>query len=116
VDPADVEKAISDKTVLISIMHANNEIGTIEPVEEIGRISKAHDIIFHTDAVQTFGKIELRVEELGVDLLTVSSHKIYGPKGVGALFVRKGTPIRPFIHGGHQERGLRAGTENTAGM
>jgi cysteine desulfurase len=108
--------AVTGRTALVSVMHANNEIGSIQPIAEAARIAHEHGALFHTDAVQTFGKIDLRVEELGVDLLTVSSHKIYGPKGVGALYVRKGTPIRPFIHGGHQERGLRAGTENTVGI
>jgi len=108
--------AVTPQTALVSIMHANNEIGTIQPVAEVSRIAHEHGVLVHTDAVQTFGKIPVDVDALGVDLLTVSAHKIYGPKGIGALYVRKGTPIRPFIHGGHQERGLRAGTENTAGI
>lgn len=116
VNPADVEKAITDQTVLISIMHANNEVGTIQPVEEIGAIAKARKITFHTDAVQTFGKLPTKVDDLGVNLLSASSHKIYGPKGVGFLYVRKGTRIMPVLYGGHQERSLRPGTENVPGI
>jgi len=97
-------------------MMANNEIGTIQPVEEVIRIARHYGILVHTDAVQAFGKMEVNVEKLGVDLLTISSHKIYGPKGVGALYIKKGTPIKPFVHGGHQEFNLRAGTENTVGI
>lgn len=111
-----LESVISDDTALVSVMMANNEIGTVQPLEEIIRIAGRYGVPVHTDAVQAFGKLEVNVRKLGVDLLTVSSHKIYGPKGVGALYVRKGTPLRPFIHGGHQEFGLRAGTENTAGI
>ncbi len=112
----DLKKAIRDDTILITVMHANNEIGTIQPIAEIGKIAKEKGIIFHTDAVQTFGKIPVDVEELGVDLLSLSSHKIYGPKGVGALYIRKNTKLVPQIHGGGQERGLRSGTENIPGI
>ncbi len=108
--------ALTLKTGLVSVMHANNEIGTIQPLEEVVRICHDRGIPVHTDAVQTFGKIDVDVERLGVDLLSLSAHKVYGPKGVGAIFVRKGTNIAPFIHGGRQERGLRAGTENTSGI
>jgi cysteine desulfurase len=97
-------------------MHANNEIGTIQPVAEIVRIAHERDIPVHTDAVQSFGKIDVDARKLGVDFLTVSAHKIYGPKGIGALYIRRGSTICPFVHGGRQERGLRAGTENTAGI
>ncbi len=108
--------AITPQTALISIMHANNEIGTIQPIEEIVRIASKSGVLVHTDAVQTFGKIPLDVGELGVDLLSISAHKIYGPKGVGALFIRKGVDLCPLIYGGRQEKGRRAGTENTIGI
>ncbi len=111
-----IRSAVTPRTALVSVMHANNELGTIQPVEEIVRIAHDKGALVHTDAVQSFGKMPVDVDRLGVDLLTVSAHKIYGPKGVGALYIRRGTDIRPFIHGGHQERGLRAGTENTAGI
>ena len=113
VNPQDVKKAITDKTILVSVMHANNEVGTIEPISEIGKIAKERGIIFHTDAVQTVGHIPVDVDELGVDLLSTSAHKLYGPKGIGALYIKKGTRLAPFIHGGQQERRQRAGTENT---
>lgn len=116
VDLDALRDALTAKTGLVSVMHANNEIGTIQPIEEIVRIAHAKGVPVHTDAVQTLGKIDVKVDKLGVDLLSVSAHKVYGPKGVGALYIRKGTDIRPFLHGGHQERGLRAGTENTAGI
>ncbi len=112
IDPAEVEKAIRPDTVLISIMLANNEIGTIQPIAKIGEIAKKHQVTLHTDAVQAVGAISVDVNELNVDLLTLTAHKIYGPKGIGALFVRKGTRIKPLIHGGSHERNLRAGTES----
>jgi len=116
VDPDDVKKALRDDTILVTIMMANNEIGTIEPIKEIARIVKERDVYFHTDAVQAVGQIPLDVNELGVDMLSMSSHKINGPKGVGALYVRKGVKILPLIAGGAQERNRRAGTENVAGI
>ena len=116
VSPEDVEKAITPETVLISIMYANNEIGTLEPVGEIGRIAGKHGIPFHTDAVQAVGCADVNVRRDGISLLSLSAHKIYGPKGTGALYIRRGTRIRGQILGGAQERGLRAGTENTAGI
>jgi cysteine desulfurase len=116
VDLAILEEAITPGTALISIMHVNNELGTIQPVQDIAAIARSKGVLFHTDAVQSLGKVDFKVDTLGCDLLSVSAHKIYGPKGVGALYVRKGTNIRPFIHGGHQERSLRPGTENTSGI
>ncbi len=117
VSPGDVATAITDKTILITIMHANNEVGTIMPVAEIGRIARERGIIFHVDAVQSFGKIPVNVDELGASLLSVSAHKIYGPKGVGALYIRKGTHWKQTLfHGGSQERLRRAGTENIPGI
>jgi len=116
VNPQDVRKAIGGKTILISIMHANNEIGTLEPIAEIGRIAKEKGVYFHTDAVQTAGHIPINVNELGVDLLAMSAHKLYGPKGVGALYIRKGTKVAPFMHGGEQEGRRRASTENVPGI
>ena len=112
----DLKEAITDETILITVMHGNNEIGTIQPIEEIGKIAREKGIKFHTDAVQTFGKIEVDVEKLNVDLLSLSSHKINGPKGVGALYIKKGTRVVPLIHGGGQERGIRSGTENVPGI
>jgi len=112
VAPDDVKRAITDKTILISVMHANNEVGTIEPVEEIGKIAREAGVCFHTDAVQTLGHIPVNVDKLKVDLLAISAHKFYGPKGVGALYVRKGTRLVSFMHGGEQEKRRRAGTEN----
>lgn len=116
VNPEDVEKAITDKTILISIMTANNEIGTIQPIREIGAIARAHKILFHTDAVQAVGAIPVNVDEMNVDMLSMSGHKFHGPKGIGALYIRKGVRIDTLIHGGAQERGLRAGTENLPGI
>ena len=116
VDPADVKKALKDSTILVTIMHANNIVGTIQPIEEIGRLLQDKNVIFHTDAVQTFCSADTNVDKLGVDLLSVSGHKIYGPKGVGALYIRKGTKIMPLILGGGQEKGRRSGTENIPGI
>jgi len=116
VSPEDIKKVITDKTILISVMHANNEIGTIQPIAEIGKIARAKGIYFHTDAVQTVGHIPVNVNDLNVDLLSLSAHKFYGPKGVGALYIRKGTRIERFLHGGDQERGRRASTHNTPGI
>ena len=111
-----IAAALTPSTTLVSVMHANNEIGTVQPIAEIGAALQNHPAYFHTDAVQTFGVFPLRVRDLGVDLLSVSAHKIYGPKGVGALYVRDGIPIEPLIHGGGQERERRAGTENVAAI
>lgn len=116
VSVSEVENAITSETILISAMHANNEIGSIQPIREIGKIARAKNISFHTDAVQTFGKLPTNVNDLNVDLLSASSHKLYGPKGVGLLYVRKGTPIEATNFGGGHERGLRSGTENIAGI
>jgi len=111
-----LERAINPKTILVSVMYANNEIGTIEPIDEIGRICRMKNVLFHCDACQSFGKVPVNVVQSNIDLLTINSHKIYGPKGVGALFVRKGTSIMPLLHGGGQEHGLRSTTENIPGI
>ena len=111
-DPAEVRKAIRKDTILITVMHANNETGTIQPISEISAIAKEYGVLLHTDAAQCIGKIETKVDDLGVDLLTIAGHKLYAPKGVGALYIRKGIEIEPLMHGGGQERGLRSGTEN----
>ncbi|RJQ11772.1 MAG: cysteine desulfurase NifS [Bacillota bacterium] len=116
VDPDDVAKAIRPDTVLVSVMFANNEVGTIQPIMEIGRTCREKGVLFHTDAVQAFGAVPFSVDEMGIDLMSVSSHKLYGPKGVGALYVRKGRRIRPLIHGGGHERKRRAGTSNVPGV
>lgn len=116
IDLKDLESKITDKTILISIMFANNEIGTIEPIKEIAAIAKKHNVIFHTDAVQALGKVEINVKELGIDLMSVSGHKLHAPKGTGVLYIRKGVILENLIHGGGQERKKRAGTENIAGI
>jgi cysteine desulfurase len=116
IDLDELKKALRDDTILITIMHANNEIGTIEPLGEISRISKENGIILHTDAAQTLGKIPVNIDELGIDLMSLSAHKLYGPKGVGALYVRRGTKVEPLVRGGHHEHNRRAGTENVPGI
>jgi len=116
VSAGDVARAITDRTVLVSVMFANNEVGTIQPIAEIGRVCRERGVTFHTDAVQAVGKLPLDVDEMAIDLLSLSAHKFYGPKGVGALYVRKGVKIDPLLHGGHQEWGRRAATENVAGI
>jgi cysteine desulfurase len=116
VDLEELKKAITDKTVLITIMYANNEVGTIEPIIEIGETAKERGIYFHTDAVQAVGKIDFKVKDMNIGLLSMSGHKIYGPKGVGAIYIKKGTKITPQLLGGHHEMGKRAGTENVAGI
>lgn len=116
VHPSDVKKVIRKDTILISIMHANNEIGTVQPISEIGTIAREKSILFHTDAVQTFGHVETDVNAMGVDLLSLSAHKVYGPKGVGALYIKKTTPLIPLLHGGGQEKGKRSSTYNVAGI
>ncbi|MCY4492175.1 MAG: cysteine desulfurase family protein [Thaumarchaeota archaeon] len=116
VDISKLESSISEKTKLVSIMYANNEVGTIEPIFEIAKICREKNILFHSDAVQAVGKISLDVKKIPIDMLSISSHKLNGPKGVGALYIRKGTLLSPVIYGGGQERGLRSGTENVAGI
>lgn len=116
VDPAALRAAITDKTILISIMFVNNEIGTIEPIKELAAIAKEQGVLFHTDGVQALGNVEIDVKDLGVDMMSMSAHKIYGPKGVGALYIRKGVRISNYLHGGAQENKKRAGTENLAGI
>jgi len=112
VDPEEIEKVITPKTILITVMHANNEVGTIQPIEEISKIAKKKGITFHTDAAQSVGKIDTKVDDLGVDLLSLAGHKLYAPKGIGALYIREGTAIESLIHGAGHESGRRAGTEN----
>jgi cysteine desulfurase len=112
VDPDDVRRAITDRTILITVMHANNEVGTLQPIPEIARLARERGILFHTDAAQSAGKIPTDVNELGVDLLSIAGHKLYAPKGVGALYIRRGVPLEPLIHGAGHEAGRRAGTEN----
>lgn len=112
VDPDDIRRAITSRTILVSVMHANNEVGTIEPIAEIARIAREHDVLMHTDAAQSVGKIPTRVDDLGVDLLSIAGHKLYAPKGVGALYIRRGVRLEPLIHGAGHESGRRAGTES----
>jgi cysteine desulfurase len=116
INPINIQKSITSKTCLVSIMFANNEVGTVQPIQEISKICHDKDIAFHTDAIQAVGKVELDVCALGIDLLSISSHKINGPKGVGALYIKNGIEINPFIYGGGQEKGLRSGTENVASI
>lgn len=116
INPEDVEKVITSKTILISIMHANNEIGTIQPISRISKIAKKNNIFFHSDAAQSVGKIPVNVNEMGIDLLSIAGHKLYAPKGIGALYIRRGTKLQKLIHGANHEQNLRAGTENVLGI
>ncbi len=116
IDADDLRKAVREETLLISVMHSNNEVGTIQPIDKFSEIARAHQVLLHTDAIQSAGKVPVDVGALGVDLLTLSAHKICGPKGVGALYIKNGTGVRPFLHGGHQEMNRRAGTENVPGI
>lgn len=116
VDPADVEKAIRPDTVIVSVMLANNEIGTIQPIKAIAEVAKKRGVLVHTDAVQAAGNIPVGIKDLGVDMISISGHKFYGPKGIGILYIKKGVRLESLIHGGHQERGKRAGTENVPGI
>jgi len=116
IDLDELRQAVRPETVLITVMHANNELGTVQPLEEVGRIAKERDIYFHTDAVQSAGKVPIDVNKVGVDLLSLSAHKFYGPKGIGALYIRGGTRLRQLLYGGHHQRGFRPGTENVAGI
>ncbi|MGB2897767.1 MAG: cysteine desulfurase NifS [Candidatus Acidiferrum sp.] len=116
IDLDELRQAVRPETALITVMHANNELGTVQPLEEIGRIAKERDIYFHTDAVQSAGKVPIDVNKIGVDLLSLSAHKFYGPKGIGALYIRSGTRLRQLLYGGHHQRGFRPGTENVAGI
>lgn len=116
IDTVSLERALEEGATLVSVIHGNNEIGTIEPIEEIGCLCREHESLFHTDAAQTFGKIPINVREMNIDLMTVNAHKLYGPKGVGALFIREGVKLTPLLHGGGQERGGRSSTENVSGI
>jgi cysteine desulfurase len=116
VNPDDIRKAVRPETIIISLMHANNEVGTVQPIEEVASIAHEKGIVFHTDAVQTVGKLPLDVKKIGIDLMSLSAHKMYGPKGTGILYVKRGTKFDPCVHGGHQEWGRRGGTENVAGI
>jgi len=116
VDPGDIKQAIQPDTIVVSVMHANNEVGTLQPIEQIAAIAHERGVMFHTDAVQTTGKLPIDVKRMGIDLLSLSAHKFYGPKGTGVLYVKRGTKFDPCVHGGHQEWGRRGGTENVAGI
>ena len=116
VNPADLEAAIKDNTILVSIMFVNNEVGSVQPIRELAAVAKAHGVLFHTDAVQAIGNVEIDVKELGIDLMSMSAHKIYGPKGIGGLYIRRGVRISNYMHGGAQETRKRAGTENLPGI